>query len=58
MHGVVLAGKGMNNFQCRRHRPFGVWSNSRNTTIAHLTIRDTWDNDDYIQCWGESAADR
>jgi len=22
----------------------GIWSNSRNTVIAHLTIRDTYDN--------------
>jgi hypothetical protein len=25
--------------------PFGIWSNGTNTTIAHLTIRDTWDNE-------------
>ena len=24
---------------------FGIWSNGTNTTIAHLTIRDTWDNE-------------
>jgi hypothetical protein len=24
--------------------PFGIWSNGTNTTIAHLTIRDTLDN--------------
>jgi hypothetical protein len=24
--------------------PHGIWSNSRNTIIAHLTIRDTYDN--------------
>src|SRR5258708_30807192 len=23
---------------------FGIWTNSLNTTIAHLTIRDTWEN--------------
>ncbi len=40
--GVVLVGKGMNTFSA--DVPFGIWSNSRNTTIAHLTIRDTWDN--------------
>ena len=42
-NGVVLIGKGMDesNFG---NVPFGVWSNSVNTTIAHLTIRDTWDN--------------
>jgi hypothetical protein len=41
---VVLAGKGMDN---RDHGgvPFGIWSNGTNTTIAHLTIRDTWDNE-------------
>jgi hypothetical protein len=40
---VVLAGKGMDN---REHGgvKFGVWSNGTNTTIAHLTIRDTYDN--------------
>jgi hypothetical protein len=40
---VVLLGKGMDN---RNHGDvlFGVWSNGTNTTIAHLTIRDTWDN--------------
>src|SRR5216683_2628003 len=25
--------------------PSGIWSNGTNTTIAHLTIRDTWDNE-------------
>ncbi|MCI0748807.1 MAG: hypothetical protein L0Y58_25655 [Verrucomicrobia subdivision 3 bacterium] len=41
---VVLAGKGMDN---PNHGgvPVGIWSNSTNTTIAHLTIRDTWDNE-------------
>jgi hypothetical protein len=40
---VVLAGRGMDN---PNHNgvPFGIWSNSTNTTIAHLTLRDTWDN--------------
>ena len=41
--GVVLAGKGMDTSSASV--PFGIWSNSRNTTIAHLTIRDTWDNE-------------
>src|SRR5947208_1899398 len=41
---VVLAGKGMDNSNYG-NVPFGIWSNSTNTTIAHLTIRDTWDNE-------------
>lgn len=41
---VVLAGKGMNNSNYG-NVPFGIWSNGANTTIAHLTIRDTWDNE-------------
>jgi len=41
---VVLAGRGMDNHNFGNVR-FGVWSNSTNTTIAHLTIRDTWDNE-------------
>ena len=41
---VVLAGKGMDNSN-HGGVPFGIWSNSRDTTIAHLTIRDTWDNE-------------
>jgi hypothetical protein len=41
---VVLAGKGMDNASYG-NVPFGIWSNSTNTTIAHLTIRDTWDNE-------------
>jgi hypothetical protein len=40
---VVLAGKGMDN-PSYGDVPFGIWSNSRNTTIAHLTVRDTFDN--------------
>jgi len=40
---VVLVGKGMDN-PSYGNVPFGVWSNSTNTTIAHLTIRDTYDN--------------
>ncbi len=41
---VMLVGRGMNN---RAHGdvPFGIWSNSRRTTVAHLGIRDTWDNE-------------
>jgi len=40
---VVLAGKGMDN---ANHNGVlhGVWSNGTNTVIAHLTIRETWDN--------------
>jgi hypothetical protein len=41
---VVLMGKGMDNANHGEVR-FGVWSNSRNTTIAHLTIRETYDNE-------------
>jgi hypothetical protein len=39
---VVLAGKGMNT--ANSGVPFGIWSNGTNTTIAHLTIRETYDN--------------
>jgi hypothetical protein len=41
---VVLAGKGMDNSN-HGGVPFGIWSNGTNTIIAHLTIRDTWDNE-------------
>jgi len=41
---VVLIGKGMDNSN-HGGVPVGIWSNSTNTTIAHLTIRDTWDNE-------------
>jgi hypothetical protein len=41
---VVLAGKGMDNSN-HGGVPFGIWSNGTNTTIAHLTIRDTYDNE-------------
>src|SRR6266487_6832932 len=41
---VVLVGKGMDNASYG-NVPFGIWSNGTNTTIAHLTIRDTWDNE-------------
>jgi hypothetical protein len=41
---VTLAGKGMDNSN-HGNVPFGIWSNGTNTTIAHLTIRDTWDNE-------------
>jgi hypothetical protein len=41
---VVLAGKGMDNSN-HGGVPFGIWSNGTNTTLAHLTIRDTWDNE-------------
>jgi hypothetical protein len=40
---VVLAGKGMDNAN-HGGVPFGIWSNGTNTTIAHLTIRETYDN--------------
>jgi hypothetical protein len=41
---VVLIGKGMDNTNYGNVE-FGIWSNSTNTTIAHLTIRDTYDNE-------------
>ncbi|MEW6157709.1 MAG: hypothetical protein AB1813_09765 [Verrucomicrobiota bacterium] len=41
---VVLVGKGMNNSN-HGGVPVGIWSNSTNTLIAHLTIRETWDNE-------------
>jgi hypothetical protein len=41
---VVLVGKGMDNSNYG-NVPFGIWSNGTNTVIAHLTIRDTWDNE-------------
>jgi hypothetical protein len=41
---VVLSGKGMNNSNYG-NAPFGIWSNGANTTIAHLTLRETWDNE-------------
>jgi len=41
---VVLVGKGMDNSNYG-NVPFGIWSNGTNTTVAHLTIRDTWDNE-------------
>jgi hypothetical protein len=40
---VVLVGRGMDNVN-HGSVLHGVWSNSRNTLIAHLTIRDTYDN--------------
>jgi hypothetical protein len=41
---VVLVGKGMDNSN-HGGVPVGIWSNGTNTTVAHLTIRDTWDNE-------------
>jgi len=41
--GVILIGKGMDNASYGNVL-FGIWSNALNTTIAHLTIRDTYDN--------------
>jgi hypothetical protein len=40
---VVLVGRGMDNANYGSV-PHGIWSNARNTVIAHLTIRDTYDN--------------
>jgi len=41
---VVLVGKGMDNTNFGNVE-LGIWSNSTNTTIAHLTMRDTYDNE-------------
>jgi hypothetical protein len=41
--GVVLVGKGMDNPN-HGNVLVGIWSNALNTTIAHLTVRDTYDN--------------
>jgi hypothetical protein len=41
---VVLVGKGMDNANFGNVE-LGIWSNGTNTTIAHLTIRDTYDNE-------------
>ena len=38
---VVLVGRGMDNANYG-NVPHGVWSNARNTVIAHLTIRDIY----------------
>jgi hypothetical protein len=40
---VVIAGRGMDNPDYG-NTEVGIWSNSRNTTIAHLSIWDTYDN--------------
>jgi len=40
---AVLVGRGMDNANYGSV-PNGIWSNSTNTVIAHLTIRDTYDN--------------
>ena len=41
---VVLVGKGMNNASYG-NTMVGIWTNSVNTTVAHLTIRDFYDNE-------------
>src|SRR5438477_6344497 len=41
---VILAGRGMDNSNYGAV-PFGIWSNGTNTTVAHLTIRHTWENE-------------
>ena len=51
---VVLAGKGMDNANYGNVE-FGVWSNAANTTIAHLTIRDTWDNEIILNSGAQST---
>jgi len=50
---VVLVGKGMDNANYGNVE-FGVWSNAANTTIAHLTIRDTWDNEIILNSGAQS----
>jgi hypothetical protein len=40
---VVLVGRGMDN-ATYGSVPHGIWSNSQRTVIAHLTIRETYDN--------------
>lgn len=42
-NNVTLVGQGMDNANFGNVE-FGIWSNSLNTTIAHLTIRDTYEN--------------
>ncbi|GFE60848.1 fibronectin type III domain-containing protein [Geobacter sp. AOG2] len=39
--GVVLTGQGMDN---SGGVGIGIWSSSSNTTVAHLTIKNTYDN--------------
>jgi PKD repeat protein len=51
---VVLVGKGMDNASYGNVE-FGIWSNSKNTTIAHLTIRDTYDNTIILNYGAHSA---
>jgi hypothetical protein len=41
--GVRLIGQGMDNPNYGQV-PIGIWSNARHTTIAHLTLRSTYDN--------------
>src|ERR1043166_2602966 len=41
---VVLVGRGMDDSNYG-NVPIGIWSNGTNTTVAHLTIRDTWENE-------------
>ena len=50
---VVLVGKGMDNTNFGNVE-FGLWSNSTNTTIAHLTIRDTYDNENIFNLGAQS----
>ena len=41
--GSGVVGRGMDNASYGSV-PHGIWSNSRNTVTAHLTIRETYDN--------------
>jgi len=41
---VVLVGKGMDNAGYGSVSA-GIWTNAKHTTIAHLTIRDTYENE-------------
>ena len=44
MDNVVLVGKGMDNASYG-NVPYGIWSNSVNTTVANLTINNTYDDE-------------
>jgi hypothetical protein len=41
---IVLVGRGMDN-PSHGDVEFGIWSNSANTTIAHLTLKGFYDNE-------------
>jgi hypothetical protein len=41
-HDVILVGRGM-DIANYGNVPHGIWSNARNTVIAHLTISSSWE---------------